>query len=53
MKAFEDHCQVFQFYFRCKGKLQTGVRPESGVMQFIVQRRAFLLPIVKLVTQLP
>lgn len=29
MKDSKDHCQVFWLYFRCKGNLQTGFKPES------------------------
>lgn len=52
VKDSEDHCQVIWVYFRCKGKLQTGPKPESGIMQFIFQR-LILLPIVWLVTHMP
>lgn len=40
MKDFEDHCQVFQVYVRCEGKLQQGFKPETGVMAIYCSKKS-------------
>lgn len=39
---FEDDCQVFWFYFRCKGKLPTGFKPECCDAIYFSKKRSSL-----------